>query len=343
MEVCEKKGKYKKIISNFNTEKGTFCALCNTKSLFEYYGYKLSEAMYCGLSGYLGFFYTRESLESKEILYGRIGNHDIILKNLCNALNIRLKERTIYDDEEAWILAKESLNKNIPLLLCVDDFYLEYHFYFNKIHYLRVADLIGFDEKEGVVLLYDIEKRTNSIENFKKARNSEVNGIKNNNMWYEFEFPSELPSLIEPIKNGINQSVKMMLDEESNETRFYGITGIRTFAGDVGEWVKKWGEEELYANIENMYVQINRPGGPTISRSLFSEFLFEASDIINNKELYKIGREFKEISKAWEIIGNLFFKWGAGAYDVIPRIQARLLKIADKEERLFAALRNIVI
>ncbi|MDI6734997.1 MAG: DUF4872 domain-containing protein [bacterium] len=342
MEVSGKKGKYKKIISNFNTEKGTFCALCNTKSLFEYYGYKLSEAMYCGLSGYLGFFYTREDIESREILYGRIGNHDIILKNLCNALNIKLNERTIYDDKEAWVLAKESLNRNIPLLLCVDDFYLEYHFYFNKIHYLRVVDLIGFDEKEGTVFLYDIEKRTNSIENFKRARNSEVNGIKTNNMWYEFEFPIRFPPLIEPIKNSINKTVKIMLDKEGNETRFYGTAGIRTFAEDIGEWMEKWEKDELYANIENMYVQINRPGGPTVSRSLFSKFLFEASGVINNKELYKIGREFEEISKAWEIIGNLFFKWGAGAYDVIPRIQSRLIEIADKEEQLFTTLRDII-
>lgn len=335
--------KHKKIITDFNTQKGTFCALCNTKSLFEYYGYKLSESMYCGLSSYLGFFYTRENLESKETLYGRIGNHEVILENLCNALNVKITEKRIEDDEEAWMFAKESLNRNIPLLLCVDDFYLEYHFYFNKIHYLRVVDLIGFDEKEKIVFLYDIEKRTNSIENFKKARNSEVNGIKNNNIWYEFEFPIEFPPLIEPIKNGINQTVKIMLDEESDKTRFYGIRGIRTFAEDVGEWVKKWGKDELYANIENMYVQINRPGGPTVSRYLFSKFLSEASDIINNKELYKISNEFENISKAWEIIGNLFFKWGAGAYDVIPRIQSRLLKIADKEEELFTVLRNIVI
>lgn len=342
MEAFKKKDGHKMIISNFNTDKGTFCALCNTKSLFEYYGYKLSENMYCGLSNYLGFFYTRENLESKEILYGRIGNHDIILKNLCNALNIRLNERTIYDNKDAWILAKESLNKNIPLLLCVDDFYLGYHFYFNKIHYLRVADLIGFDEKKGIVSFYDIEERTNSIENFKRARNSEINGIKTNNMWYEFEFPIEFPPLMEPIKNGINQTVKIMLDKESSETRFYGITGIRTFAEDVGGWVKKWEKEKLYTNIENMYVQINRPGGPAISRSLFSKFLFEAGDIIDKKELYKIGEEFEEISRAWEITGNLFFKWGAGAYDVIPRIQSRLLKIADKEEKLFTILRDIV-
>lgn len=340
MEVFEA---HNKIITNFNTDKGTFCALCNTKSLFEYYGYKLSESMYCGLSSYLGFFYTRENLESKEILYGRIGNHDIILQGLCSALNITLNEKTICDNEEAWILAKERLNKNVPLMLCVDDFYLEYHFYFNKIHYLRVVDLIGFDEGEGSVFLYDIEKRTNLIENFKRARNSEVNGIKTNNMWYEFEFPPEFPPLIEPIKNGINQTVKIMLDKESNKTRFYGITGIRTFAKDVGEWVKKWEKDELYANIENMYVQINRPGGPTVSRYLFSKFLFESSGIINNNELYRIGKEFEEISRAWEIIGNLFFKWGAGADDVIPRIQSRLLKIADKEEKLFTTLRDIVI
>lgn len=342
MKVSGKKDKYKKIISNFNLDRGTFCALCNTKSLFEYYGYKLSENMYCGLSSYLGFFYTRENLESKEILYGRIGNHEKILKNLCNALNVKIREKRIQDNEEAWMLARKSVNKNIPLLLCVDDFYLEYHFYFDKIHYLRVVDLIGVNEEEGVVFLYDIEKRINSIENLKKARNTEVNGRKTNNMWYEFEFPDKFPPLIQPIRNGIRKSIGIMLDKKSDKTRFYGTTGIRTFAEDIGKWMNKWGQEKLYENIENMYVQINRPGGPTVSRSLFSKFLFEASHIINKKELYKIGKEFKEISRAWEIIGNLFFKWGAGGYDLIPRIQSRLLKIADKEEKLFTTLREVV-
>jgi hypothetical protein len=341
MEAFENKKNHKKIINNFNTEKGTFCALCNTKNLFEYYGYKLSENMYCGLSGYLGFFYTRENLESKEILYGRIGNHDVILKNLCNALNVRIKEKRSQDNEEAWMLVKENVTQGIPLLLCVDDFFLEYHFYFNKIHYLRVVDIIGFDEKEGVVFLYDIEKRTNSIENFKKARNSKVNGMKTNNMWYEFEFPAKFPSLIKPIKNGINQAVETMLYKKSKEPQFYGIVGIRTLGEDIGKWVRKYGKEELYSNIENMYVQINRPGGPTVSRRLFSKFLCEASNIINNKELYKIGKEFEEISRAWEIIGNLFFKWGAGVDGVIPRIQSRLLKLAEKEEHLFTTLREI--
>jgi len=334
--------KCKNIITDFNTEKGTFCTLCNTRSLFEYYGFNLTESMYCGLSSYLGFFYTRENLESKEYLYGRVGNHEVILRNLCKALNINIREKRVQNSEEAWKIAKERIEERIPFLLCVDDFYLEYHLYFNKTHYLRVVDLIGFDEEEGIVFLYDIENRTLSIENFKRARDSKVDGIKIQNMWYEFGFPPEFPSLIEPTKKGIKQTAETMLDKESDGIRLYGIVGIRNFAEDIGGWVKRWGEEELYINIENMYVQINRPGGPTVSRFLFSKFLFAASSILNNKELHKIAKEFMELSRAWEIIGNLFFKWGAGAQDIIPRIQSRLLTIADREENLFTTLKDMV-
>ncbi|SFQ95436.1 BtrH N-terminal domain-containing protein [Desulfoscipio geothermicus] len=287
-----------KIIDNFKYFSGVHCGSTSLFNIARYYGHNLSEAMCFGLGSGLGFFYHRNEQFSPSIIFhGRCRSlESYFFKNL--GVNFRWHK----DEDFPWEKMITWIDKNVPVLILTDLYYLDY--YHTNTHFGgHTVVLVGYNTKRGVALLVDTERKElqeTSIPSLAKAMSSKEVPYPLYNYWSEVPFFT-LQDLSGSIKLALALNCrKMLLPQSSKE----GVSGMEEFIKEIPLWRNlkdfSWCAKYAYQVIER------RGTGGGGFRALYAEYLEEAKEILPILKEINADTRMAEIASKWTELAFIF-------------------------------------
>jgi len=201
----------------------------------------------------------------------------------------------------------------------------------------------GLDEDKGIAHIADTMfegLQTATLKELEEARSSTFKPFPPENKWFTFEFPARLTSIEVAIRNAINKTAKLMLYPPIKNL---GVKGIGHFAGEIVKWPKLFPPENASFRqfYELSYIGIEEDGtGGGLFRYLYSRFLKEAGEVLNNKELADLGERYNEIGQKWTAIAKLIRETPENLVNV-HEARKVLLEVAREETEALSSLAKI--
>jgi len=352
----------RKMVKGFVHRPGLHCGSSSLRDVLEFHGHKFSEDIVFGLDCGLGFAYWPAKGAVPPIFVGGRGSRGI--GDMCRILGIRWEKKTTTSAKKAWQAVKELIDNDVPVMLQVDMFYLDYfrgatgHFGGHGIV------LAGYDEERGEAYVTDVRNKkidakrredglfVTSLESLAEARSSKFKPFPPRNAWFTFFFPKELVPLEKAIKTAIRSNAKRFLNPP---IRNLGIKGIRYFSNQVIKWPNiirgtiydpiqfKAQIPMLKLNLFLAYAFIEEAGtGGGLFRRMYSRFLTEAGQILDVEILEEASSLMTRSADIWREIANILLAASEAEQDkvkdVLAKAQAKILECAEIEEKAFKVL-----
>jgi hypothetical protein len=355
-----------KMVEGFVHRPGVHCVSSSLRDVFEFHGLKVSEEMVFGLDCGLGFVYWPMKGAVPPIFVGGRGSKGI--EDVCRVLGIKWERKTTKSANKAWQTVRELINSDVPAMLQVDMFYLDY-FRGETGHFGgHMIVLAGYDEERGEAYVTDVHNEkidakrrkdglfVTSLESLEEARGSTSKPFPPGNACFTFSFPKELVPLEKAIKTAIKSNAQSFL---SPPIKNLGIKGIRHFADQVVRWPDtirgtiydpvqfKTEIPMLKLNLFLAYAFIEEAGtGGGLFRRIYSRFLREASEMLRANALKEASDLMMESADTWtEIAGVLLAASEARqdkVKDVLIKAQPKIRKCAEIEDKAFKLLASVV-
>ena len=120
----------------------------------------------------------------------------------------------------------------------------------------------------------------------------------------DIEYPSEIANLEAGIKESIWECCQNMLNPPIKNI---GLDGIEKWSKIVTKWPEQFEGVNLFGCLMNgfMYIEISGTGGSAF-RSMYAQFLEEASSIINKPALKEVAEMMGQSAEAWSEIASGF-------------------------------------
>ena len=331
-----------KQIKGFVHRPGVHCESSALRDIFEFYGSAFSEPMIFGLGSGLGFTYWY----GKRMPYPFVGGRARALyKNLCNNLGVTVKLNKTSSKTKAYKALKTLIAENVPVMIHVDMPFLKCLGLPEEAHFGgHVVVVAGINENKGVVYIADTnfkKLQTATLEELEKARASKFKPFPPENKWFTFEFPTELTPLEKATKKSISKTVETMLEPPIKNL---GTKGIQHFADEITKWPEEYPPRKL--PFKQLYevtcIMLEEDGtGGGCFRYLYSEFLKEASEHLDIKELADLGEQYRQVGEEWTKVAHLIRSIPSNPTNTI-KIKETLLEIAKEEERILSSLKNLL-
>ncbi len=336
----------RRMIDGFVHRKGLHCESTAVRDVLDFYGLKISEYMAFGLDCTFGFEYFRKKIPYRPFyISGKICTFP---NTLPKFLGINVEKKTADDADEAWNYVKELINRNIPVPMFVDMYYLDYmqipkepwnHFG------NHVIVLVGYDEEKGEAYIADSSFegiQTISLKSLAQARNSKFEPFPPENTWFEINVPKTTKPLSKATEMAIKETAKNMI-HPSREN--HGISGIRLLAEDIVNWSEITSSaEELKLALFLQYIDLEIAGtGGGNFRKMYSSFIKESARLLSNRKLEIISHEIAISAGLWSETANLIREAGQitkikGVNKTLAKAKNKLLKIAKIEEKAFVEM-----
>ncbi len=350
----------KKLIKDFVPQSGKHCITNSLKQIFAFNGFYISEAMLLGLGSGLSWFYMENKAVPFPIISGRTKPLDFE-NALSDNIGIKIKVNKTSSVKKAWDGLLRMIEYNKPVMLYVDMPYLNYLNMPKDAHFGGHSVVVyGIDEINEVVYVSDRDGKDNQlkvngkilandfylvpIEELVAARNSKHGPFPAQNKWLEFDFNSFNGITSEMIHKAINKNLEELLNPP---VKNLSISGIEKFSKAVLRWCD-FSNTKLKASAINNFFMIDERGGTggAAFRSMYADFLQEASTICNEKTLDMLGKDYLAITKDWNILATGL--WGlyetsdrtllkelsqtlktlaAGEYDVLQKMKRFIYKL----------------
>jgi len=317
------------------------------RDIFEFYGFKFSEPMIFGLGSGLGFVYWQSKRGNMVLLpaYPFVGGRARDLyKNLCSNLGVSVKVNKTSSKTRAYEALKDLINKDIPVMIAVDMPYLKYLGLPEQAHFGGHCVVVaGLDEEKGIAYIADTmfkDLQIATLKELEEARSSTFKPFPPENRWVTFEFPAKLTPVEVAIRNAITKTTKDILYPPIKNL---GVKGINHFANEVVKWPKLFPpENELRRQLYEMsYIMMEEDGtGGGLFRYLYSRFLKEAGELLNNRELADLGQRYHQIGQKWTAIAKLIRETPKNTTNV-HEARKVLLEVAKEETKVLSSLANI--
>jgi hypothetical protein len=205
--------------------------------------------------------------------------------------------------------------------------------------------LAGYDRDDRQVLVADRDGilRPVSLETLARARGSKFKPFAPRNQWFTFDFSHKRAATPKEVRHAIREVSKNMLKPPIANL---GVKGIRIAAEQVLEWPKIMKRDILANACMNAFIFIDAKGGTGggIFRYMYGRFLKEAASIVGDEQLTGVGESMRMIGDDWQEIAGVFQR-AHNAPDpsvLLPEASERMLKIADREQRVWKELFGIV-
>ena len=316
------------IITDLKTFNGVHCETNVAGTILNNLGINLSEAMLFGLGEGLSFIYWKMKNQEFPFIGGRV-KPELLTNTLVKNLDLELEIKETRSKNKAWKNVIDYIDNGIPVGIKLDCFYLDY--FPVKIHFhSHYACLYGYDDDK--VYLRDTYQGdkifTTSIESFAQAR-SEKGPMSSNNLSYVIK-------KVNDNKININQILKPILKNNAftylnPPIKNISFKGIEHTSKEIYKWFnssKNLKEEfELTANLME-----NGGTGGSLFRNLYTEFLKECDNRLEQKNIYYSYLEFKEISEKWKAVSELFRSLSTNPNTLELNKLSLLLKDISKQE-----------
>lgn len=280
---------------------GKHCETAALRRVLESYGYTFSEELLLGLGGGIGFIYWYMKGMLCPVIGGRYGKKT---SNFCQTICERLGAKTVLSETssstKAYNTLKTSLSKKQPAITYVDMAFLPYLVIPEDAHFGgHVIVVFGIDETEGTAKIYDRGREivTVKLTDLEKARGSKFKPFPPKNRMI-----TVVPSFTtKNLRIGIKAAIKDCCDQMLNPPiKNIGLKGFLKWADLVVKWPKMFNGMQLYGCFMGtfIYIIIGGSGGDAF-RSMYADFLREASDILKKPALNDIAMMFRESAKKW--------------------------------------------
>lgn len=292
-------------IQNFRHLPGHNCVTTSIRNIINHYGFRYQEPMIFGLAEGLGFqFRMIEGLEHPYLS----GVAPELLQSFCRNLGLTYEVAEFDSDEEALADLKDHIDRQIPVMVQVDLFYLPY--FQSAMHFAGHRLIpVGYDERFiecADTGFPQIQKCP--IDAFMEARRSEFPPFSPNRRRTRVDRMVERPFVEEMITKALfNVSHKF-----TNHLHGCNLLQIADLRDHLN----------AYANPRVLYTQIEKAGtGGGLSRKLFAEFLDLAAQMYSRAIYDLASSNFSESAALWSRIatgakeGNL-----EGTVDRLERI-----------------------
>jgi len=354
-----------KMVKGFTSRPGFHCGSASLRDIFEFHGRKFSEDMVFGLDCGLGFVYLPMKKALPPIFVGGRGSKGI--EDICRILGIKWEQKTTTSAKKAWQAVKELIDKDVPVMLQVDMFYLDY-FRGKTGHFGRHGIVLaGYDEERGEAYVTDVRNKkieakrredglfVTSLESLAEARSSTFKPFPPRNAWFTFSPPKELVPLEKAIKAAIKTNASRFLNPPIKNL---GIKGIRHFANQVIKWPDtirgtiydpiqfKAKIPMLKLNLFLAYAFIEEAGtGGGLFRRIYSRFLREAYDVLHAKNLREASDLMMKSADIWTDIANILLTASEARQDkvkdILAKAQPKITECAEIEEKAFKLLASV--
>lgn len=330
----------KKIIENWVHKPGKHCASTALSDLMHYYEIGLSEEMCFGLGAGLGFFYVKGEIFNPT--HAIMTRSATLEADFFNHIGVPFLWKIEKDAQKAIAIAEEFIEKDIPVLLQTDIYYIDY--YKSSSHFNgHVVVQWGFDRENRQAYLSDThweglqELPYSSLE---KARSSKFPPVLLENNYFE----------VHKINNDfdIKNSIKLALKKQAadmlanlDENGYAGIGGMKNASKDMINWNKakdwKWCARFSYQVIEK------RGTGGGAFRLMYSKFLEESANYIPELSQFNMAQKMLEIAGLWtelsEILKKISELESPEGLDIAGK---KLGEIAILEERFYREILNLL-
>ena len=337
------------VIDGFKHVPGVHCTSSAVRDVFEFHGWKMSEARVFGLGSGMTLGYLK--IPRMVPFFG--GRNKDFVVDLCSSLSISLNEFKTKNPVEGWDRLKQRLDKRRPSVINIDMAYLTYQkanlpsddYHFGG-HTITVC---GYNSEKETVLVADTHFATLheiSVQELEKGRNSTIDRfMAPNNLIYEFDFPKRIPELSTVLEDVLNRNGNYLISKSNRMLRLIGIhsgtTAIDVLIKDLDHWLRQSDEKLSYRCMQQAgYIgtkDYNFGTGGGLFRYLFSEFLKECFIELNIASLQQLSTFYEQLGKKWETCAELFLQIGKDPdrgeiTKIINQIKHELLRIKQLEE-----------
>ena len=330
---------------DFQHYQSAHCENGVTSNLLKFYGINLSEPMVFGIGS--GYFFSHMpfiklngmAVTSFRVLPGWI------FKRVTHRLGIKVKRKKFRNRELSMRELDELLEKGIPVGMLVGVFQLpyfpkEYRFHFNA-HNVTVFGKEGDRYWVSDPVMEHVE--TLSYDELLKVRFAKGTYPPKGRL-YHIDYVPPRVDIKSAIIKGIRKTAKDML---TIPVPMFGINGIRYLAKRMRRWPARFGDKLAAHNLAQVVRMLEEIGtGGAGFRFIYAAFLQESSVILNKPLLNDLSVEMTAIGDAWRefaVLAARCFKQrdkGQTSYDSLSDM---LMKIADREEKVFVQLRNLAL
>lgn len=316
------------------------CESGTVAAIVSHHGLTISEPMVFGISGGIFFAYLRTPMMDFPIfvLRSRPGE---IRSRFALGTGVKFFTRTYRDPKKAEYDLDMLLDRNQPVAVQVDFFYMNYFPSWYRVHInVHYVTVIGREGNKYLVSdsyhpqIAEIER-----EALMKGRFAGGPMAPKGFMFYPVLIPESVDiekAVTGGIKNASFNMLKIPLP-------FLGVRGIRRFADKITEWPKYARDENQLADkFFRITVLLEDQGtGGGGFRFLYASFLQEAAKTLNYPRLNEFSREMMAIGDGWREISLAASKIAKSrdfSRDRLVSLGSMIRQRADLEESFFKGL-----
>jgi hypothetical protein len=286
---------------------GKHCETTALKRVLDYHGLSLSEEMLLGLGGGIGFIYWYMKMMPSPFVGGRNGKVAEFAVAACRRLGAEVTMMETASAKRGYEELKALLRDGEPAVAYLDMAYLPYLAMPEEAHFGgHVVVIFGLDEERDKVYIYDRGKApvTVSIADLARARGSKFPPFSPKNRLLKIKYPRQIDNLAVGIKDSITESCQNMLKPPIKNI---GLAGMQKWAKMVVKWPEQFEGFNLLGALMNgfMYIEIAGTGGSAF-RSMYAQFLEEASAAINKPILKEVAEMMRQSAAVWSEIAAGF-------------------------------------
>lgn len=317
------------IVQGFKQFVGKHCETSALKRVLDRHGLSLSEEMLLGLGGGVGFIYWYTKLMPFPFIGTRYGKGKDFPENICKRIGACITVFETSSPKRGYEELKAILRSDEPVVVYGDMAYLPYFAVPEVAHFGgHVFVVYGLDEENDEVYIYDRGRNpaTVSLSDLQKARGSKFPPFPPKHRLLKIKYPSKIRSLEEGIKESIRQCCQNMLEPPIKNI---GLAGIQKWVEVVVRWPGQFKGTNLFGALMNGFIYIETGGtGGNAFRSMYAQFLEEASLIVNNPVLNEVAGILRQSAIIWSEIASGFLP---DSWPTLKRIKELILE----KNRLF--------
>jgi hypothetical protein len=293
------------MLEGFNPFIGKHCETTALKRVLDYHGLSLSEEMLLGLGGGISFIYWYMKMMPAPFVGGRSGKGTAFPANICRRIGADVAIVETSSSKKGYEELKALLGEGEPAVVYGDMAYLPYFAVPEMAHFGgHVFVVFGLDEAGDKVYIYDRGKNpvTVSIADLAKARSSKYSPFPPKHRLLKIKYPSQIGNLEHVIKEAIRECYRDMLNPPIKNI---GLVGMGKWSKMVVKWPEQFKGINLLGALMNGFIYIETGGtGGSAFRSMYGQFLEEASSIIDQPTLKEVAEMFRQSAVVWSEIAS---------------------------------------
>lgn len=285
-------------IISYQHKMAAHCETGTITGLLNYHGLNVTEPLIFGVANGIFFGYMKMPSFEFPIFFVRTRPGEI-RKKIAKRFNIQFYTKKYKKPADAQNELDQLLEKNIPVVVKVDFFYMNYLKPWMRVHNnAHFITVIGKkDSKYMVSDCYYHEVAEIDADSLSKGRFAGGMESPKGFMYYPLNIPKEI-ELEKNIITGIRKAAYNML---KIPLPFLGVKGINRFADKVVTWpglARDTGHLSHEVMKINLLLEDQGTGGAGF-RFMYATFLRQASEILKNEELSVFSKRMMEIGNGW--------------------------------------------